>query len=116
MTVMHDEVRRVRRADGSPAPEPFEEPGKFDIVLWMPILYVSWSLGSLGICCFLLLLESNEDPACADQMLGWVIALTTMVSISTIMAIWVTVWICREACQRNRVSSLDTFRIVLYRI
>ena len=58
MTVMHDMVRRVRRADGTPAPAVFEEQGKFDIVLWMPILYVSWQFGSFGICCLLLTLVS----------------------------------------------------------
>ena len=65
MTVMHDEVRRVRRADGTPAPRVFEEQGKFDIVLWMPILYVSWQFGSFGICCLLLtLVGSQEESEC----------------------------------------------------
>ena len=48
-------------------------------------------------------------------MKGWVITLTVLVTLSAILSFWATCWICREACQRNRVSSLDTFRIVLYR-
>ena len=116
MTVMHDMVQRVRRADGTPAPRIFEEAGKFDIVLWMPILYVSWTFGSFGICCLLLtLVETQEESNCHDRMKGWIITLTTLVSITAFLALWATVWICKEACQRNRVSSLDTFRIVLYR-
>ena len=99
MTVMHDMVRRVRRADGTPAPTVFEEAGKFDIVLWLPILYVSWQLGSFGICCLLLtLVNSQEDSVCEQEMKGWVITLTVLVTLSAILSFWATCWICREAC------------------
>ena len=49
-------------------------------------------------------------------MHGWLVTLTVLVSISSAIAVYLTILILREACQRNRVTSFDIFRIVLYRV
>lgn len=98
MTIMNDNVVRLTNADGTPAPRVLEDPGKFDIVLWLPIFYISWSLGSLGIGCVLLMLDSSPDGLCTTSMTGWIVTMFILVVISSALATWATVWILREAC------------------
>ena len=64
MTVLNDAVRRVTLPDGRPAPEPYEHPIQIDIVLWVPILYVSWSVGSLALMSLIFWMLKLEDQSC----------------------------------------------------
>ena len=96
MTVMHDVVTRVTMPDGSPAPELLEHPGKCDIVFVLPILYVSWTVGSFGLVCVMLILNNNMEEECVVS--GGVLTLFSLVSLSTALSIWATIWILIEAC------------------
>ena len=60
MTVMNDNVRRVTLPDGRPAPQP-QNPIQIDIVLWFPVLYFSWALGSLILAVFILLVLDAQS-------------------------------------------------------
>ena len=99
--------------DGTPAPQLFGAPCKLDIVLWLPVMYISWTLGSFVLCIVMLVLNNSQEEC---DMTGGVVTLFSLVMITLILSIWATVWMCMEACQRQRVSSLDIFRVVLYRI
>ena len=60
MTVMNDNVRRVTLPDGRPAPQP-QNPIQIDIVLWFPVLYFSWALGSFILALFILLVLDAQS-------------------------------------------------------
>ena len=116
MTVMNDNVRRVTLPDGTPAPEPHvNHPIQIDIVLWLPVLYVSWALGSLALAVFILFVIGGEPSVCSDKLTSWTFTIFGMVLLSTLMSCVASAWLCVEGFQRRRTSSFETYRILLRR-
>ncbi len=102
MTITNDQVRRVTLQDGSPAPEPFEQPLHIDIVMWIPILYISWSIGTLALISIVLFMMNNEEEEYIDYFRGWSIFLFSLVLVQFILSCATTGLICKAALRRGR--------------
>jgi len=97
MSVMNEAVRRLRREDGSPAPEPFESPILIDIVCWAPALYIGTTLGSLiFISCFYSLLD-NQSSECIEEMKGWTIFLVVIITMTMLFSCAASGILCFDA-------------------
>ena len=98
MSIMNDQVRRTTLPNGEPAPQPFDRPLNIDIVFWLPILYVSISIGSLVFISSYLSLLRLETSACIDETLNWAIFLVSTITTATLLSCAMTCCLCHEAC------------------
>ena len=114
MSVMNDSVRRFVMPDGSAVPDDYE-PHHVDFVLWLPVGYVGYCFSSLTIAICLICLLRGENETCKTDVTGLTYTLLTLISITAITSTWATVLICKEAFQRDRVSSLERYRVMMYR-
>ena len=62
MTIKSDAVRRTTLSNGRPAPSVYENPVTFDIVIWIPIMYMGEILGSFMLAGFLVWSMNSTRP------------------------------------------------------
>ena len=101
MTVLNDAVRRVTLPDGSPAPEPYEQPIQIDIVSWVPIMYLGEIIGSLTMTAFMVfamdssMILFGSDEECREELSVYTYLILCIVLLKTVLSCFVALKLFR---------------------
>jgi len=123
MTVLNDNVRRVRLPDGRPAPEPHvNHPIQIDIVLIIPVMYLGEILGSLVSAVVMVwtmnssntIFGSSTGGRCPDAVGPATYALTALVLLKTVLS---SIVCLKLACQAITTEEdiFTEYRVMLRR-
>ena len=117
MSIVNDQVRRVRGEDGNPPPLPYDQPIIVDIVCWVPGLYVGTSMGALIFMAIFVNLLGNQTSECVEYMQGWGVFLLLMVIAGAILSCTASCMILFQAFQRRgqRAQNFEQWRIMMGR-